>query len=414
MSQVRLQGGVEVLSGEIVWDLVGLWTADVELDTDAPPAKGETVTIELLSADGSAVGFRGTVRTSGEYHGRSKLFVVAGAGGLGGTITAQHYNSSPTALHLIADLLAAAGETISSTTDQALLDSLTQPAWMRAQMAGTASLTLIAEAFGWDWRSLADGTIWIGPTAWTEVRAPSLYDTGADTSAAQVDYADGEVLAPGNTIQGRPIYRVTHQISPDGVRTQVTYDRSERDDWREAVRGAEPGRIYLGRFAARVLAQNADGTLELVADDTRIGGLSRIPLRYGLPGCSALVPAGERVRVAFEGGDPALAYASEWDAGQVTRLRFDGTTEYAGAAVSRVGDAVRCAQLLWDATTFVLYIAPGGGPSVGGLYAYTIALQITGATGVAPNPNSPSPPTPGTPGTPITGGITIGNGGLLA
>lgn len=415
MSAVRLQGGVEVLSGSVTWPIVGLWTAEVELDTADPPAAGEIVTIEIIGADRTAVGFRGTNRTElPEYHARSRLFVVAGAGGLGLTVAAQHYANSPTALQLVGDILEAAGESLSATVDQAALAALTVPSWMRAEMTGAEGLQLIADAFGYDWRALADGSIWIGSASWTENTTASLYDLTADTSAAHVEFADAETLAPGDTVKGRKVYGVEHRVSPDDVRTIATFDRSERDDWRKAVRGTIPDLIYHARWPARVVAQNGDGTVDVVADDSRIGGLQRVPVRPGLPGCSVEVASDARVRVAFEEADPSLAYVCEWDSSATaTRVRFDATASYIGQGLARITDPVRCAQLIWDSTISTLFIAPGGGPSTPSGYAYSIALVIAGAAGVTANPTPGATPPIGTPGTPITGGITGGNTELL-
>jgi hypothetical protein len=408
---------VEVLSGSVTWPIVGLWTAEVELDTADPPAAGEIVTIEIVGADGTAVGFRGTNRTElPEYHARSRLFVVAGAGGLGLTVAAQHYANSPTALQLVGDILEAAGESLSATVDQAALAALTVPSWMRAEMTGAEGLQLIADAFGYDWRSLADGSIWIGSASWTENTTASLYDLTADPSAAHVEFADAETLAPGDTVKGRKVYGVEHRVSPDDVRTIATFDRSERDDWRKAVRGAIPDLIYHARWPARVVAQNGDGTVDVVADDSRIGGLQRVPVRPGLPGCSTVLAGGARVRVAFEEADPSLAYVSEWDRSTPCvdlSLTTSGTLDLTSGAVSvnsgtakvaRIGDVAKALTLLWDATTTTLYIAAGS-PAVP---VYSIAVVVASVTGVLPNPNSPAAPVAGTPGTDVYAIITTG------
>lgn len=62
-------------------------------------------------------------------------------------------------------------------------------------------------------------------------------------------------------------------------------------------------------YAAAVVAQSTDGTLSLIPDDARLWGLglSRVPVRYGLSGSTAQIPAGSRCRVAFDDGAAGLA-----------------------------------------------------------------------------------------------------------
>lgn len=92
------------------------------------------------------------------------------------------------------------------------------------------------------------------------------------------------------------------------------------------VRQATARTDYLGIFGARVLSQNADGTLELKPDDARLPGLSRVPFRYGVPGVTATVAAGTRVGVEFEAGNPARPVVTLWELGSVTKLEVDASS----------------------------------------------------------------------------------------
>jgi hypothetical protein len=228
-------------------------------------------------------------------------------------------------------------------------------------------------------------------------------------------------MAPGVTWEGRKVYRVVHQITPDGTRARVTYDRSERDEFRAAVRGAFPELLYLSSWEGRVIGQNADGTLEILAYDPRIGGLSKVPYRPGLPGTTLALPSsGTRVQVAFEGASAASAYACNWMAatalddvsilasGEIGLDAQQVTVNGGNKNVARVGDIVKACSLLWDATTSTLYLANGYPQGVGGLQVYTVGITVAGVTGVMPNPNSPAPPAPGTPGTDVNAIITTG------
>lgn len=93
------------------------------------------------------------------------------------------------------------------------------------------------------------------------------------------------------------------------------------------VRGLFPQIDYLARYPARVVGQNADGTLELVPDDARLPGLSGVPIRIGIPGVTVKVTAG-RVLLGFAGGDPSKPVAELWEGGAaVTEVKFSGGSE---------------------------------------------------------------------------------------
>ncbi|MFO7179585.1 MAG: hypothetical protein DIU78_012885 [Pseudomonadota bacterium] len=106
--------------------------------------------------------------------------------------------------------------------------------------------------------------------------------------------------------------------------------------------------LYHAQYICTVQSQDADGNLDLLPDDERIRGtgLSRVPIRYGIPGVKARVVAGARVTLAFEAGDPRRPFAALWDPGAIEEISFnDGR-----APVARVGDYV---TVFWPASCFV-------------------------------------------------------------
>jgi hypothetical protein len=88
---------------------------------------------------------------------------------------------------------------------------------------------------------------------------------------------------------------------------------------------------YLAAYPCVAVSQNADGTLELVPDDKRIQGPSKVPIRYGVPGISATVAAGARVYLRWAGADPSKPYAEVWESAGVTGWNL---TVNAGATVN--------------------------------------------------------------------------------
>lgn len=92
---------------------------------------------------------------------------------------------------------------------------------------------------------------------------------------------------------------------------------------------------YCALYPARVLSQNADGTLELAPESESLPPMSAVPYRT-LAGVALTVPAGSRVLLGFEDADPARPVALLWELGTVTRLAVNGATTRA----AREGDDV--------------------------------------------------------------------------
>lgn len=122
---------------------------------------------------------------------------------------------------------------------------------------------------------------------------------------------------------------------------------------------------YLALYPARVVSQAANGRLDLVPEDARLDPCAGIPLRYGLPGVTATVPAGGRVLLGFEHGDPGRPYAALWESGEVTALSVAG----GAARAAREGHAVHGGSLqiatssLLGPTVFTIqYVSAAGVP----------------------------------------------------
>lgn len=109
------------------------------------------------------------------------------------------------------------------------------------------------------------------------------------------------------------------------------------------IRATFPNMDFLASYPCKILAQHANGSLDLQPDDTTIPGHQNVPIRYGIPGISAKVAVGGRVHLEFANGDPSHPVATIWEAATVTELDVDATLiklNGGSAAVGRVGDAV--------------------------------------------------------------------------
>lgn len=92
---------------------------------------------------------------------------------------------------------------------------------------------------------------------------------------------------------------------------------------------------HLALYPCRVVSQDGD-RLDLAPESDRLAPCAGVPLRFGLPGVTATVPAGTRVLMGFEHGDPSRPYAALWELGQVTTLSVNGGS----VGVARNGDDV--------------------------------------------------------------------------
>ena len=110
MSEITLNGGAAVLRAHVFLPLAGVWSADLDVDTDEDVAGAVTVEVD------GAVAFRGTVVDGGVTHGLWRGRIVGGAAGLRGTLPALAYLDA-TRADVVRDALAEAGETLSATSD---------------------------------------------------------------------------------------------------------------------------------------------------------------------------------------------------------------------------------------------------------------------------------------------------------
>lgn len=109
---------------------------------------------------------------------------------------------------------------------------------------------------------------------------------------------------------------------------------------------------YLAVYPCKVVAQNSDGTLELQPDDARLPPYSNVPIRYGVPGVTATVPAGSRCLLTFAGADPQKRIVVGWEAGTVLGIVLAGGSN----GVARNGDSVAATAQM---STWMSQVAAG-------------------------------------------------------
>jgi hypothetical protein len=94
----------------------------------------------------------------------------------------------------------------------------------------------------------------------------------------------------------------------------------------DIIRGVMRGVDYHALYPAKVISQNSDdGSLELTPQSSKLAGMSRVPIRTGVPGMKVKVAAGGVVLVGFENGNPQSPVATLWDVTTCTELDLNGT-----------------------------------------------------------------------------------------
>jgi hypothetical protein len=301
--------------------LLGPWHADVVLATSTPPALGPT-TLHV----GGGAGWAGRVVRAGIDGERAYARVVGGSIDWTAPQTVQHYRDAS-----VGDIL---GYAVGASTRL--------PFWTRR--AGTAQTTLedLAAHLGISWRVNSAGAVELpAATAPPPPPAGAALEISRDPTRGLVVVAiDEPLIMPGQPGIGDVIY--TLDTDGEGLRARYFADLPApmlRGAIERVVRWVMRDVTYLGTYSATVVAQNADGTLDLQPLDSALGsegGLQSVPIRHGLPGVSVQVPAGETVLLAFDGGRPSAPYAALWHAGQVSRVDIGGTV---AVALSSLVDA---------------------------------------------------------------------------
>jgi hypothetical protein len=192
----------------------GIWLGDLTVN-------GITVPSGKITATFAGVRMPCAIVRSELVAGRVQLRIVGGAGGFSNRARPKHYHR-PVIRHVLNDLCRDAGEALSGSADLDILNTSFE-AWTTAGIPGGAIIAALCEVAGdaVNWRVLADGTLWIGPESWPESDADyrSLSSDGPNASTEiGTDIPD---VWPGQTLNGRHIDYVVHDL--DENRTRILY-----------------------------------------------------------------------------------------------------------------------------------------------------------------------------------------------
>jgi hypothetical protein len=349
---------------------LGAWhVTECEVGTGDAIAEGDTATISI---DGQM--WVGTVTDSHTFTNRTTLQIVGGAGGLSKKVPSQHY-LTPSPELVIRSVLSVAGEALDSSSS---VPATKLPHWVGFESKASQALTAICDKAGLVWRVLPNGKIWVGTETWPTVEPEGVEIQDEDWSDGSIIvagefFAELQKIAPGTTFDGHQIEQVEHRIDGLRVRTipQITSLDSAAKEFLASVRREMDHALP---YPCKVVAQNADGTLQLMPEDPRMPshGLDGIRICPGLPGWTIKVSVGARVRVCFDNGDRSQPYATAWDLDdKVTSLSYLGGTR----PFARVGDPVQV--FLGVGSTFIFAGTFTTGPAAGSSCAGTVTCTIT-------------------------------------
>lgn len=341
----------------------GAWSAIVDFDTKLTDAA-------LTGAATIQVGertFSGTFFSdlTGTYQLQSRAFVLGGAAGWGTLVPAKvyHSDSGVHAKTVIADLVAAAGETLAGTAYDA---SFAADYTRAAGSAGDALRTVLGAV---PWHVEYDGTTQIGERTEAEIVGKYEvleYDPRWHLSTVATD--DVQAVKPGSILRGQlatPMVVRDMEIRCDAGATRllcycqplggtVTDGRLWRV-LRAVVRAVLPEMPYLGRYRYRVVYANpGDHRYQLQAVSLANGLPDMLPVSVSpsTPGLAASLVLGSVVQLQFLDGDPrypvVVGHPARDDAGwRPSELVLDASTDIllgssATKGVARLGDAVVC------------------------------------------------------------------------
>lgn len=318
---------------------VGVWAWDLRVESEDDATGAATVVVD----DGAAT-FRGTIVRHQVFAGALQLQVLAGAGGMGTPARPRHYRDA-TLRVVLADLLRDAGEALSPASDAAVLATAV-PRWstLGEPVGALLGRLVAAVAPGASWRSMDDGTVWVGVPAWPDASVDEatfqVLDAAAEDGSMLLSVDRPGLVRPGTVFQGQRVAMVQDDDPHGGgVTTRVWFEaegasQAGRDLalFQALVRGTPYRLDRRAKYWARVVSQSGR-TVQAVAEDPAIGDLGTFDL---------VAPAGDRVDgvvggrvlVGWSGADGTGGYAEAFDGGEtVAEKVIDAAQAYLGSKV---------------------------------------------------------------------------------
>ena len=293
----------------------GVWTADIELTSDAEVLP--TGPAAIVSDDGLAL--VGTVLSAEQFGELRRVRVVGGGGGWSKTVRAQHYHS-PVGVQL-AVLATTTASSVGEIATVLVPQSVGQDFVRRV---GPAS-QIFSDA-GVDWWIGTDGVTRIGVRP-PVVAPPSVNILSWDGEARTVTF-DGDVLVEPGTVlvDDRFGTKVVHEVDADISDASIHGTMHVEDAapstgaLNELVDGlAELARMgtkpeFSRLYEYRVVAMQGDRVeLQAVSKTDGMPDLNPASVWAGISGYKAQLRPSSSVLVGFIGGDPGRPFLAAYE-----------------------------------------------------------------------------------------------------
>lgn len=306
---------VAVIRGEIHMPLVGVWVAD--LVVDQPDGKGFATgtKVTIKTKDLMLVGTVAPDR-SGDFLDTIHVRVLGGGAGMAKPAKVRGF-MQPRAFtrDIIGALMADGGESVSASSDPTFLGS-NLTAWMikKGTVADNLRALLQIKAPTFNWRILADGTLWMGVETWPEATGELdiLHQDPADRSYELG--IESPWILPGTKVPDiGNIGSVMHTIERTRIRSSVLVEIPGEERGLAgslaAIAAQQMAQVdYFGLYRSTVITQPDATTVDVQPDSDRFGGLQRVPIRLGIPGTTVQFAPGAKVLLGWMGGDPSQPY----------------------------------------------------------------------------------------------------------
>ena len=211
--------GKSILGGIVDMPAAGAWVARLRVDaSEELPAGARAITVDVGGQT-----LIGTIARQGEYAGSLEVRIVAGSGGIGSgtlgkTVAAKAYKQVPARI-VAADILTAAGETLSATVSAAVL-AQSLPFWHRHGGTAASAWGRLMRALGVSWRVLADGSVWFGVETWPTASLAADELERVEGRGFVVYSPDAPIL-PATTVAGRRLGAVVYTFTDASVRVEA-------------------------------------------------------------------------------------------------------------------------------------------------------------------------------------------------
>lgn len=362
MALITLTSGsntVAVIMASIDQPLTGVWSADLVLDQIGSDAlnTGDSVTIQT---DDKAWQLTGTVvpDRNASFLDAVHVRILGGAAGMATPASAKAYQKA-VVNDVIKQLMSDSGETLdTSTSDQSFLTTQL-PNWsVFGDNTTTSAIVNLIEKFSptCNWRIQNNGKLFIGVESYPAINSNYQFDL-LENNPVEGTYVLGvtqPLITPGISIPDiGNVSRVRHEISQGKIRSHIWItlnedNRTIQNAISNLVNASLPSIDYLALYTADVKSQSSDYlSLDIQPDDSRLPGMSNLPLRIGVAGITMQIQTGCKVLLGWSGGDPSLPYVTTFTGESVMKMVIKTSQELDLGDANPI-DAVILGTTFWN------------------------------------------------------------------